>query len=203
MDYSAYSITQLAAYIAQQLNLKGLDVVVVGGLAVEFYTHNKYLTVDIDMIDRSYQTKLLNKAMNALGFSKQGKNFINQSTKYFVEFPSAPLEVAGELIEHITEVDTEFGKVPIIELDDIIRDRLSAYLHWGDVPSLYQALCMMATHNRPASEFENFFIQQANQAAFDIFAQRFSAIADLNDVNLDVIEKVMMDSILQEKLSRN
>lgn len=93
--------------------------------------------------------------------------------------------------------------MPIIELDDIIRDRLSAYLHWGDVPSLYQALCMMATHNRPAGEFKNFFIQQANQAAFDVFAQRFSAIAELNDVDLDVIEKVMMDSTLQERLSRN
>ncbi len=81
MDYSDYSITQLAAYIAQQLNLKGLDVVVVGGLAVEFYTHNKYLTVDIDMIDRWYQTKLLNEAMNALDFSKQGKSFMNESTK--------------------------------------------------------------------------------------------------------------------------
>ena len=203
IDYSDYSITQLAAHIAQQLNLKGLDVVVVGGLAVEFYTHNKYLTVDIDMIDRSYQTKLLNETMAALGFLKEGKNFTNETTQYFVEFPSAPLEVAGELVEHIAEVNTKFGKVPIIELDDIIKDRLSAFLHWSDIPSLFQALCMMVTHHRSADEFESFFIQQASSAVFDLFSERFSVIAELKDVNLDSIEKALMDSILEERLSKN
>ena len=61
----------------------------------------------------------------------------------------------------------------------------------------------MATHHRLADEFENFFIQQASQAAFDLFSERCSVISELKEVNLDIIEKALLDSILEEKIARN
>lgn len=202
MDYSAYSIQQLAAYIAQQLKLKGIDVVIVGGLAVEFYTHNKYLTTDIDMIDITYQTRLLNQAMQKLGFTKQGKNFTNPTTVYFIEFPTGPIEVSGEIIEQTTEIDTAYGKVPIIKLLDLIKDRLAAYLHWDDVPSLFQALCMMLTHGIKPTAIKSFYIEQSDNDRFKIFTQRFGMVAALVELSPDNIEECLLQSILDEKIKR-
>lgn len=199
IDYSAYTISQLAAHVVQNLTLKGLDIVVVGGLAVEFYTRNRYTTTDIDMIDRSYSTELLNSSMNELGFEKKGKNFVNPTTRFFIEFPSAPLEVGGRLIERVTEISTPHGKVPILKLNDIIEDRLVSYLHWGDVPCLYQALCMMLTHDVSVDEFEDFFLRESDKKTFDLFASRYQITSQLESIDIDSIESALLESILAEK----
>lgn len=52
-DFSNTTITELAALIAEHLYSHGIEVVLVGGLAVEIYTENLYLTKDIDMVNVS------------------------------------------------------------------------------------------------------------------------------------------------------
>lgn len=54
-NYSNTTIVALATIVSRDLEQQGIDIVLVGGLAVEIYTHNLYLTQDIDMIDISYQ----------------------------------------------------------------------------------------------------------------------------------------------------
>lgn len=98
-DFSSTSITELAAIVAEHLHAHGIEVVLVGGLAVEIYTENLYLTKDIDMVNTNYQpTAKIKQAMLELSFTKNSRVFVNATTKITVEFPSAPLSVGDELI---------------------------------------------------------------------------------------------------------
>ena len=73
MNYSDTPIVELAAILAKHLQHHGVEVVLVGGLAVEIYTENLYLTKDIDMVNTNYQKpSYLHKVMSELGFHKQG-----------------------------------------------------------------------------------------------------------------------------------
>jgi hypothetical protein len=62
---------ELAAIVANHLRDHDIRVVLVGGLAVEIYSKNIYLTKDIDMVDMSYRTPAeLHKAMAKIEFEK-------------------------------------------------------------------------------------------------------------------------------------
>lgn len=81
-DYRNTSITDLATLVAEHLAHKGIEVVIVGGLAVEIYTENFYLTKDIDMIERSYQRPaVMHTAMAELGFEKEGRVYSHPTTE--------------------------------------------------------------------------------------------------------------------------
>ena len=68
----------------------------------------------------------MQQAMEEIGFSKQGRVYVNETTNICVEFPSAPLSVGEELIQETTIVDTDAGKIPILLAKDVIKDRLAA-----------------------------------------------------------------------------
>ncbi|NHN37080.1 hypothetical protein G8764_07235 [Pseudomaricurvus alcaniphilus] len=54
MDFSNTPMVDLAGIIANHLADQGIDVVLVGGLAVEIYSLNLYFTKDIDMVNTNY-----------------------------------------------------------------------------------------------------------------------------------------------------
>lgn len=73
-DFNNIAITELASIVAAHLRQWRIEVVLVGGLAVEIYTENLYLTKDIDMVNTNFQKpSRLHKAMRELGFIKQGR----------------------------------------------------------------------------------------------------------------------------------
>ena len=129
-NFSDTLIVELAALVADHLKQRGISVVLVGGLAVEIYSENLYLTKDIDMIDISYQEPVvLCQAMAEIGFSKQGRVFVNDTTDICVEFPSGPLSVGEQLITETTVFESNVGEIPILFAKDVIKDRLAAYFH--------------------------------------------------------------------------
>ena len=98
-DFSHTPIVELAVIIADHLQNLGIEVVLVGGLAVEIYTDNLYLTKDIDMVNTNYQPAArMHAAMAELGFRKQGRVYVNDTTAISVEFPAGPLSVGDECI---------------------------------------------------------------------------------------------------------
>ncbi|WP_158681747.1 hypothetical protein [Microbulbifer pacificus] len=152
------SITELAVIIARHLSGHGVEVVLVGGLAVEIYTENLYLTKDIDMVDISYQPPAaLCKAMEELGFHKKGRVFANPTTDITVEFPSAPLSIGDELVQQTTTVDLPTGQIPILLVEDVVKDRLSAFVHWRDTQSLVQATAILLKHGLKPESFKVYF----------------------------------------------
>ncbi|WP_257279722.1 MULTISPECIES: hypothetical protein [unclassified Endozoicomonas] len=146
-DFSGTLIIELAAIVANHLKQHDIRVVLVGGLAVEIYSENLYLTRDIDMVNISYDaSESLKAAMAESGFFKQGSVFINESTQICVEFPSAPLAIGNKIVEETTVAHSEQGDIPILFASDVIKDRLLAYFHWQDRPSLVRPLAIMINH---------------------------------------------------------
>ena len=198
MDFKSTSMIELAVVVAQHLKRKDIQVVLVGGLAVEIYTENQYLTNDIDMVDISYQKPaVLRAAMLELGFTKQGRVYRNSSTDIVVEFPSAPLAVGDELIKKQTNIETEFGGIPILFAVDVIKDRLAAYLHWKDQQSLIQALCIMLCHKISPNEIRAFYENEASGEAFEELQNMHSTIKTKNLYEMSDIEKYVVEQLLK------
>lgn len=101
---------------------------VVGGLAVETYTAGGYTTLDVDMI--AADDALVTRVMGALGFHrKRGhRHYEHPNLDALVEFPPGPLEGSDDRIARI--VLDSGGELRVIGIEDIILDRVSAYVHW-------------------------------------------------------------------------
>ncbi len=159
MDFRNTPIVELAVILAEYLQHHDIEVVLVGGLAVEIYTENLYLTKDIDMVNINYKKpSYLHKVMGELGFRKHGRIYINESTEITVEFPPGPLAVGNNFIKNTTVVNTGKGSIPILYVRDVVIDRLAAYIHWQDRQSLIQATAIMLKHGILPAEVKSFCI---------------------------------------------
>ncbi|MBA54232.1 MAG: hypothetical protein CMK89_07240 [Pseudomonadales bacterium] len=168
-DFSKIDIVTIAAIVAEHLQQHGIEVVLVGGLAVEIYTHNLYLTKDIDMVNTNYQpARKLTHAMAQLDFHKQGRVYVNASTDITVEFPSAPLSVGDEIIKQTTVAKVGGGRIPILKAEDVVKDRLAAFIHWQDRQSLIQATAILLQHNLKPMTFQAFCIKEGTDKDFQL-----------------------------------
>ena len=131
----------VAGIISEAFKQYKLTPVVVGGLAVEFYTLSSYLTQDIDMVipGDSYA----NEIMPALGFKKCDSAWVfEQDPTIIIDFPRSPL---GGSWDKVLPVELESGEIVyMLSIEDIIIDRLLAVKYWGDPEEWSQY--MMAAH---------------------------------------------------------
>jgi hypothetical protein len=100
--------------------------VLIGGLALSYYTREVYFTADIDLAyaDRD----ALDAALRELGFVKKGRYWVHEGLDMAVEAPAS--ELAGEDAPRET-VELEGGlRCVVIGLEDLIIDRLNACKHW-------------------------------------------------------------------------
>lgn len=198
MDFSNTSMTDLAAIIVRHLAEHGIEVVLVGGLAVEIYSSNLYLTKDIDLVNTSYApAKMLHRAMAELGYYKQGRVYVNNTTEVTVEFPSAPLSVGDELITQTTRVPTANGDIPILKVEDVVKDRLAAYIHWQDTQSLVQAVAVMLKHELTPNVFRAFIEREGSGQDYALLQSLFSA-GRQGEVTMTALETYLADILLQQ-----
>ena len=82
------SQVELAAYIQDSLHAEEINVVLSGGSAVSFYSSNKYVSKDLDLINASFAKRSkIKSAMAKLGFQEQGRYFVNTETQFLSNFP--------------------------------------------------------------------------------------------------------------------
>lgn len=100
--------------------------IVIGGLALSYYTREVYFTADIDL---SYSDrKALDEVLKEIDFRKKGRYWVNEDLKIAVEVPAGVLvgeESPVELVELRSGLECR-----IIGLEDLIVDRLNACKHW-------------------------------------------------------------------------
>ncbi len=133
---------ELAAYICTALEKNGIDTVLSGGCCVELYSHGRYTSDDIDLIDRfNGGHRKIKEVMASLGFKeyKMKRYFTHKDTALFVEFPRGPLGVGDAPVAEVAQRITDTGTLKLLTPTDCIKDRLSAYYHWDDRQSLEQA----------------------------------------------------------------
>lgn len=197
-DYSSTTMVELATIVATHLAEKDIRVVLVGGLAVEIYTENLYLTKDIDMVNSSYNTPSeIHNAMSEIGFHKQGRVYVNESTEICVEFPSAPLSVGDQLIQDTTTIETDYGELPILFATDVVKDRLAAWFHWSDRQSLVQALAVMHVHSIGPTELATFCSSEGEPEQFKILEKLWRSVQEKNLATMKDIEALVIEETVK------
>ncbi len=136
-------LAELAALVSQALERAGLRATLSGGAAVSLYSENEYESKDLDFVSNE-RLKMLGEAIAPLGFARvgQGREFENPDSPWYVEFPPGPLAFGETSItdDEASVVETDYGPLRIIGPTHVVMDRLAAYLHWHDNPSLDQAV---------------------------------------------------------------
>ena len=100
--------------------------VIIGGLALSYYSREVYFTADIDLAcaDRD----ALDAVLGELGFTRRGRYWVHDGFDIAVEAPASTL--AGEDAPRET-VELEDGlRCIMIGLEDLIIGRLNACKHW-------------------------------------------------------------------------
>jgi predicted nucleotidyltransferase len=113
--------------LTKYLNKQNIRPIVVGGHAVEFYTLGSYTTADIDLVSEKQEE--IENILTVWGFKKIGRLWVFANMDIEVDIVASNLE--NDDISKITEVDVEGLKVYFIGIEDLIIDRLNAFVWWN------------------------------------------------------------------------
>ncbi len=115
------------ALISKILKEKGKDTpIVIGGLALAYYSREVYFTADIDLAYHDLES--MDEVLLLLKFKKKGRYWINEDLKIALEVPASSLSEEKSPLE-IVEFEEDL-QCKIIGIEDLIIDRLNACKHW-------------------------------------------------------------------------
>ena len=113
--------------LTRLLAAHGIEPILVGGGALELYTAGGYATKDMDLALPAGPE--VDAAFAALGFEKEGRYWFHADLDLLFEAP-APDGLPGEDAPR-TEVEIDGLRVVVIGLEDLLIDRLRAWVHWN------------------------------------------------------------------------
>lgn len=164
------SQVELAAYIQDSLQKEGINVVLSGGSAVSFYSSDKYVSKDLDLINTNFvRRSKIRSVMEKLSFHEQGRYFVNPETQFFVEFPDGPLSVGEEPVKEISEFELATGTLRVVSPTDCVKDRLCAFYFWNDRQGLAQAVLVTESQNVDLKEIKRWSIAEGKEQEYDVF----------------------------------
>lgn len=169
------SQAELAAYIQDSLQAEGIHVVLSGGSAVSFYSGNKYVSKDLDLINADFAKRSrIKSVMEKLGFHEKGRYFINPETAFFVEFPDGPLSVGEEPVKEVSEFELSTGTLKVLSPTDCVKDRLCAFYFWNDLQGLEQAVLVAKSQSVDIKEIKRWSRVEGKGKEFGFFVDKFS-----------------------------
>ncbi|MCJ7487789.1 MAG: hypothetical protein MUQ25_16715 [Candidatus Aminicenantes bacterium] len=117
----------MTGLITRQLEERGRPApVLIGGLALSYYTREVYFTADIDLAYADREA--LDEVLRELGFVKRGRYWAHAELDIAVEVPASGL-AGEEALRETVELEGGLSCV-VIGLEDLIIDRLNACKHW-------------------------------------------------------------------------
>lgn len=84
-----------------------------------------------------------------------------------MEFPPVPLAVGEETVKKIDEIQFPAGILKAISPTDCVKDRLSAYYHWGDRQGLTRAIMVARRNEIDIDELERWSAVEGKQEMFE------------------------------------
>lgn len=167
------SQVELAAYVQDSLQAEGIQVVLSGGSVVSFYSSNKYVSKDLDLINTSFSKRSKIKAvMDKLGFHEQGRYFIQTETTFFIEFPDGPLSVGEEPVKEISEFELSTGTLRVLSPTDCVKDRLCAFYFWNDLQGLEQAILVTKSQKVDLKEIKRWSKVEGKEKEYKAFTDK-------------------------------
>lgn len=112
-------------WLTAELKAYGIEPILVGGNALQFYTLGAYATVDIDLV--CPQPEQIDRLLQGKGFQQEGRHWYRPDIDIAVEIPATSLAGSYQRVE--TVMVEEFV-VHVISKEDLIVDRLNACVHW-------------------------------------------------------------------------
>lgn len=170
MKIKDISIKDLAIYISDYLRKNGIDTVLSGGACTVIYTSNKYISYDLDFVLPVYtDRKNIKKVMKEIGFHEEGRYFGHKDTQFFIDFIAPPLSVGEEPVKEISSIKKGNKVLKLLSPADCVKDRLAAYYHWNDQPSLDQAILVCRDNDVDLKEVERWSINEGMKNKFELF----------------------------------
>jgi hypothetical protein len=167
------SQAELAAYVQDFLQKVGINVVLSGGSAVSFYSSNKYVSKDLDLINANFAKRSkIKSVMEDIGFREQERYFVNPETQFFVEFPDGPLSVGEEPVKEISEFELATGTLRVVSPTDCVKDRLCAFYFWNDQQGLAQAVLVTESQNVDLKEIKRWSKAEGKEKEYDVFKRK-------------------------------
>jgi hypothetical protein len=133
--------------------------ILVGGAAVELYTGGAYTTGDLDFVGRV--TPEVSRELEKNGFRREGRHWIHDESKLFVEFPGSVIEPNAK----VARIEVGGTQVLTLSPEDMIVDRLAAWELWNSTTDGASA----------------FLIWKAQEAGLD--RERLALLAEQRRVN--------------------
>ena len=161
MKIKGISIKDLGIYISDYLRKNGIETVLSGGACVTIYTNNKYISYDLDFVLPVYvNRKEIRGVLEKIEFYEDGMYFKHKDTQYFIDFLSPPLSVGEEPVKVISLIRKGNMVLKLLSPTDCVKDRLAAYYHWNDKPSLDQAILVCKDNKVDLKEIERWSINE-------------------------------------------
>ena len=165
---------ELAAFIESHLLEKGIYVVLSGGACVSIYSSNKYVSIDLDLVNARFaKRKDIRSAIQEIGFQEEGRHFRHADTELLIEFPPGPLAVGKEPVKKVDEHKLPTGILRIISPTDCVKDRLAGYYHWDDLQCLEQASLVAEAIEIDLEEIERWSKVEGKLGEFKRIRARF------------------------------
>ena len=170
------SQVELAAYIQDALQAQGIPVVLSGGSVVSFYSGNKYVSKDLDLINAGFARRSkIKSVMEDLGFTEKGRYFIHPDSTSFVEFPDGPLSVGEEPVKEVSEFKLSTGTLKVLSPTDCVKDRLCAFYFWNDLQGLEQAVLVAKSQRVDLKESKRWSKVEGKEKEYKFFADKLGS----------------------------
>jgi hypothetical protein len=112
--------------LTARLAPEGIEPILVGGCALALYTDGGYSTEDVDLaLPHGPAT---DRAFSDLGFRKRGRFWARTDLDLLFEAP-APAGLPGETAPR-TELELDGLRIVVLGVEDLLIDRLRAWVHW-------------------------------------------------------------------------
>lgn len=127
----------LVAWLQSRYPSRESAPILVGGAAVELYTHGAYTTGDLDFVgDVSGEVA---EVLDHAGFRRAGRHWIHEQGRVYLEFPGSRLEPASEP----ARLRRAGLTLRVIRAEALLADRLAAWKFWRSEVDLLNALRLL------------------------------------------------------------
>lgn len=135
------TLRQAAFIVCTELHHAGTTAVLTGGSAATVWSGGAYQSHDCDfVIAFNSRDSRAEEALKRLGYREKNGTYVHLSNQFTLEFPRGPLSVGDDIVTKWSTLREKQLLLHILSPTDSCRDRLAAYYHWNDFPSLTRAL---------------------------------------------------------------
>ncbi len=164
------SLLGIATVVSEACRRNGIEVVLSGGACVSIYTRNAYESYDLDFVlSADADRRRVGPVLEKLGFCRDGRHFRHPDTAYIVEFLSPPLSVGDEPVGRVGQLRSGKRVLKLLSPTDCVKDRLAAFYHWSDRPSLEQAILVCRDCEVDLREVRRWSLHEEMEGKYEVF----------------------------------